>query len=433
MNLSNSELDQLFENVRKEKPVATFDDTQRAFLTASITAVGGVLATKGLLKFFTFKQWIIMISVLSTATVGTLLVTMSNTPVEANDTYVTPAETSKNEITVTEMPEKVAEMTPLKLMSATLDKLKPEMEIITSEGSSSITVKAYMAADGTYHFEYSITAETTEAELQELQEKAAAAGFELKYIPTFGDNGLKRLTLHIIQKEKNGQQQEIHISDIDLEEDTEYRIAWNVDDEGTATTIACGENYRSEEIDKLMAQLDLEELTGELAILQGDLLSDMSSIKEMEQSELIEVQKALNDAQELLTNPEIRASLLEIEEIDQKALQNAMESILEAQEDLAEFQNELITDCKELQKECAERVRKCHEGHDKILDELVSDGLIKSKNKRVKMVAKNGKLSVNGKEVPKNLRKKYEDMIKDIFEFDVNDKGSEWEWSHDED
>lgn len=433
MNLSNSELDQLFENVRKEKPVATFDDTQRAFLTATITAVGGVLATKGLLKFFTFKQWIIMISVLSTATVGTLLVTMSNTPVKANETYIAPAEKSKKEITVTETPKKIVEMTPLKLAAATLEMLESELEMTPAEDKAQIKVMAYLLADGSYHFEYSITSETTEAELKELQEKAAAAGFELKYNPTFGQNGLQRLTLHIVQKEKNGQQQEIHISDIDIEKDSEYRVAWNVDDEGTATTIACGENYRSEDVDELMAQLQLDELTGELVILQADLLSDISSLKEMEQSELIEVQKALIEAQDLLTNPDVRASLLEIEEIDQKALQQAMESILEAQEDLTEFQKELISDCKELQKECEERMKKCQEGHDKILDELVSDGLIKSKSNRVKMVAKNGKLSVNGKEIPKNLRKKYEDMIDEIFEFDVNDQGSEWEWSHHED
>ncbi len=56
MNINDQELEQLFNQARLEEPIASFEDTQKAFLTATVVAAGGVLATKNLLKLLTLKN-----------------------------------------------------------------------------------------------------------------------------------------------------------------------------------------------------------------------------------------------------------------------------------------------------------------------------------------------------------------------------------------
>ena len=169
MNLSNNELDQLFETVRKEKPVASYEETQRAFIAATIATAGGVLATKGLLKLFTFKQWIMMTSVLSAATVGTLLVTTSAAPENSNKTALSEMEgDSKKAIEISKSDEVIADNSAENSVTIKLSPELPEMEIVTQAGRPPIMVRAYLKDDGTYHFEYFITQETTEADLKKI-------------------------------------------------------------------------------------------------------------------------------------------------------------------------------------------------------------------------------------------------------------------------
>lgn len=441
MNLSNNELDQLFENVRQEKPVASFNETQRAFLAATIASAGGVLATKGLLKIFTFKQWIIMISVLSAATVGTLLVGMSNAPVKVDKKHIASAEMPKKEISITEVekeknePESVVkEMTPLETITASFEAiLVPENGVVFGEKKEPIQVRAYLLDDGSYKFVYTITPETTEEDLKKMQQEAKDSGFELKYSPSFTNDKLVSLSLEITQEKENGTTQNIHVTDIDLTEDKEYRIAWDVDDEGQATTIAIDDSFRSNEIDDLLAQLDLEELTGELGDLERLMETEFALIEEMGEVELAEVERALDEAQILLESADVRESLLELEEIDQEALAEAMEDLEEAREELAGYQKELFHNCNKMHEECEERRRKCKEGYEKIITELLNDDLIKDKDDRIKMQAKKGKLTVNGKEVPKKLRQKYKDLVMEHFEVDIDQKGLHWMFTHDED
>ncbi|MDB3907786.1 hypothetical protein N9355_09980 [Crocinitomicaceae bacterium] len=455
MNLSNSELDQLFESVRKEKPVATYSETERAFIAGTIASVGGVLATKRLLKLLTFKQWIIMISVLSAATVGTLMVTMSAAPVKGNnETAEANLSVPAKEINKEEATKKTSEATEsnilklekLRSITAKLEEAKSASliqarKITTQYGKPPVTVRAYLMDDGTYHFEYVITAETTEQQPKELQEKAKEAGFELKYQPTFSDSKLQKLSLQIVQKKENGQSQDIRISEIDLEENSEYKVAWNVDDKGTATTIACGENFKSEDIDELLEGLDFEELTAEmnvlreeLIVLDGDLEQELSIIKDGELFEIAEIHEGLIRAEEMLEDPEFVGSLAAAYEgLDADILEDVRESLEEAREALEENEALFKKECEEMRVACEEQAKKCKEGQKEILSELRKDGLIKENQKRVKMQVKNKKMTVNGKEVPKNLRDKYKDLVEEYFDIDTDQNRLNWTWTTVED
>lgn len=461
MNLSNSELDQLFESVRNEKPVASYKETERAFVAATIASAGGVLATKGLLKLFTFKQWIMMISVLSAATVGTLLVTMSASPVSTNDNKaVVMPDVPAKEIKLDETKDEPAKETTLqkleKLQSITA-KLEESRtatfvqtrKIVTQYGKPPVTVRAYLKDDGSYHFEYVITSETTAEDLKKLQEEAKEAGFQLKYEPTFADNKLQKLSLHIVQEKENGQQQDIRISEINLEEDSEYKVAWNVDNEGNATTIACGESFKSEEMEKLLSELQMAELTAEMERLQLDLAGEMTQLQEelqkeladLRESELFEIERleqGLLRAEELLSDPDFVQSLAEAhEELDddvleeiREGLEEAREGVEEAREAMEEEHEHMRRECKKARSECEKCGANCRKGSKAIRTELVKDGLIDEDETKVKMKGGKGKLKVNGKDIPRDLRKKYKGLVAEYFNIDTDNKGLQWEWEH---
>lgn len=281
-----------------------------------------------------------------------------------------------------------------------------------------------------------------------MQAEAKAAGFELKYEPTFNDDKLTRLNLNIVQIKENGQRQNIQISDIDLEDSPNYKVAWNVNDEGNATDIACGEELKLREadqqaLDELMASLEIDELMEEMeAINMDELTAEMEKLQENLANELDELNIAtdvqLADLQELIRAEELLAmvdfeELLEdLDDLDEEELE---EIRVEVETALAEAQREVeesINECKEARRECKTQAKKCKDGSKKILDELENDGLIKERSKRVKMTASNGKLKVNGKELPKELRNKYEALVMEYFEVDVNNKGMQWQWTHDE-
>ncbi|XOV67373.1 MAG: hypothetical protein ACFHU9_17290 [Fluviicola sp.] len=464
MNLSNNELDQLFESVRKEKPVASFEETQRAFVAATIASAGGVLATKSLLKLFTFKQWIIMISVLSAATVGTLLITMPSTPdrhIEKvlngeNPAKEIPSDSpSENKLNAKEVSLQTSEELISSNVLSEKSRVKTILQtrkIVTQLGKPPALVKAYVTDDGNYHFEYIITPETSEAQLKELQQKAKEAGFELKYEPTFKEGKLVRLTLHIVQQQKNGQQQDIRISAIDLEKNHEYKVAWNVDEEGDATTIACGESFKSQEIQELMEAMEMEEM---LADFEGmhDEFAAMAREIEKEYAELgikdslnsAEWEEELRAAQRLLEESKQVGSLAAtLENLDEEILEDLRNELERAREQLHEQNKELEKSCAEMRasfdkhnaamhKSCEEHKRKCKEASKAMRSELVKDDLIDPSEKKVKMKGGKGKLKVNGKDIPKNLHKKYRELVKKHFEIDTDKRGVQWTWEHTED
>ncbi|MCR9173139.1 MAG: hypothetical protein NXI10_11630 [bacterium] len=443
MNLSNSELDQLFENVRKEKPVATFEETQRTFIAATIASAGGVLATKSLLKLFTFKQWIIMISVLSAATVGTLLVTLTASTEKASSSLSENEVNSNNKKEIIQSDAVIAENAAERTAIIKLDEAHPEMQIVTQKGKPPIMVRAYLLDDGTYHFEYFITQETSEEDLKKLQAEAKAAGFELKYEPTFESDKLMRLNLQIVQIKENGQRQNIQISDIDLKESSNYKVAWNVDDNGTATSIACGEEFRlkeadQREIEELMESLRMEELVAEMEQLEMDeLTAELKQLQEELGEELAHIDLAremqIAGLEELAEVEELVAQL-RVEEIMESFDEEAMVEMREGMEEaFAEMEREQEKMRKEFENMCEQHKGHadcCQKGHEKMLNELESDGLINDKAKRTKMTASRGKIEVNGKEIPKDLRRKYEQLIEELFEVDMKQKDLKWQWVH---
>lgn len=486
MNLSNNELDQLFENVRKEKPVASFEETQRAFVAASIATVGGVLATKALLKLFTFKQWIIMISVLSTATVGTLLVTMSSAPVEESgkktESYLhvpakeinveeTPEEvveeTVEKEVVSTEMPEVLQKLEKIKALTSKLKETRVKSIVetrttATTYHKNSGILKAYDKGDGTYAFEYIITSETTEQELRELKENAKKAGFELTYEPSFSDSKLIRLSLHIVQNKGNGQRHNVHISDIDLGEDAGYKIAWNVDEEGEATNISCGEDFRSTELEEFMGgwnmhgfsdeddslailfrnspdfsawNEELKALREELILLKDDLDSDLAILGDGSMFDISDLEGAIVITDELLANPELIESVISAQSVlDEDIMEEVRQELEDARELLKDEQERMKRECAKMQEECNIFAKKCAEGHEKLLAELKKDGLIEDEEDSVRIKATKKKIKVNGKDLTKEQQKKYEGLIKEYFDVNLNQSGDvTWRFSHNED
>ncbi len=49
------------------------------------------------------------------------------------------------------------------------------------------------------------------------------------------------------------------------------------------------------------------------------------------------------------------------------------------------------------------------------------------------MQVKNKKMTVNGKEVPKNLRDKYKDLVEEYFDIDTDQNRLNWTWTTVED
>ncbi len=441
MNLSNNELDQLFENVRKEKPVASFEETQRAFIAATIASAGGVLATKSLLKLFTFKQWIMMISVLSAATVGTLLVTMSATPDKTPENSLAEVKnTAKEIIEITNSEDVIASNAEENKAIIKLGPSMPEMEIVTEVGRPPIMVRAYLKDNGTYHFEYFITQETSEEDLKKLQAEAKAAGFELKYEPTYSDEKLTRLNLQIVQVKENGQRQNVQISDIDLKENSNFKVAWNVNDDGNATTIACGEDLRlkeidQQEIDELMAEIgeiNMDELNAEMEILQENLARELAEIDIARDLQIAEIEQLIQ-AEELLAQVQLDEILSEIDGIDEEVMEEVRERMEDARAELEKQREHLKEECETARKSCEAQKRNCDEGSKAIREELVKDGLIDADEKKIKMKGSKGKLKVNGKDIPRDLSKKYKDLVKKYFDIDANNKDTQWFWEHEDD
>ena len=417
MNLSNSELDQLFEGLRKEEPVVSYEETQKAFLTASVIAAGGVLATKGILKLLTFKKWIIMISILSTTAIGALLVTMNTAPV-TSENEAEAVKTNAKEISLTPEEEIEAPTEKLETFVARLESLVPEITtVVIEENKAPIRVMAYLKDNGDYYFTYVITSKTSKEDLTALQESAKKAGFELICTPEFKNDSLQHLSMHIVQKEKNGKKTDILISDIDLEDESEYKVAWNVDEEGTVTTIACGDDFKSDEVMDLLDELDIAELTNDIIRLYDEKNFEIVALEEG-RIDLGHYQEELEQALAILESEEVKASLLAIESIDKEGLEEMIAELEDAREELTELKGV---------------AKKCRDGHEKIIEALYEDGLIKDKKKRLKVKAANGKIEVNGKELPNNLKKKYAKLIKEHFDVDVTDSGTEWQWSYDED
>lgn len=364
MNLSNSELDQLFKEFRKEEPVASFNETQKAFLTATVIAAGGVLATTSILKFFTFKQWIIMISILSTTTIGALIITMNTTPV-TSEKKTEAVKTNSKEIILSPQEEEKVTKEKVKTFAVDIESLVPET-MVSATNESPIQ----LIDDGNYHFMWILNQETSIEDLEKLRESAKDAGFDLAYTPVFQDDLLQQLSLHIKQKDDDGQETNIIISDIDLEEKSEYKVAWNIDEEGIATTISCGDDFESIKANELSVEQDLIELTDDLAELNG------------------------------------------------------------TREELEEMHVHSNSKCEVKLEKCEEGNKgECQEGNRRMRDALYKDGLIQDKQKHVEMNASRGKIEVNGKEIPKKLKKKYAKLIQDNFDVDVSKSSTKWDWS----
>lgn len=433
MNLSDSQLDQLFEGVRKEKPVVSYEETRRAFLKATVLAAGGTLATKSILKLFNIKQWIMMISVLSVLTAGTLLVTLNSSPVESGREMSNKLAPKEEIETTNEQTEKEKsthkQIAELQKLNSKLTTLNPEpLEIFIEPGKPPVEVRAYLRSDGSYHFVYVITSETTPEDLKELQEKAKAAGIELICEPDFSDNKLRHLSMSIIQKTENGHSSNIQISDINLEETPEYSVAWNVDEEGTATTIACGEPTGSKEVEALLADINIEEMTSEMERLLDSYETEIAVISEANRIEIESYAQELAMAEELLQREDIQKILKELDAIGEEEMQEIMEELEEAMEELEEYEVKVLNDCEKLRRECENHQHVCDEGYKEILEEMQKDGLIKDNAKRMKMQVNDDRIKVNGKELPDDLRKKYEDLVRKHLEVDLSEHEGRWTW-----
>ncbi|NOQ72089.1 MAG: hypothetical protein GQ574_08815 [Crocinitomix sp.] len=315
MSVSDENLAQLFSQARNQQPVANLDETKKAFITATVVAAGGVLATKGLLQLLTTKKWIIMLSTITIITTGTLIVGLSANPKETAENI--PSVDNQNSIITVDEPqesfEAVADASsylepaiPSQLTeidhNAVFEPLASEPDFLNendfiaaedsldAEPDAEPLSHAPRLAESTskikpYAQRYDITENTTKTDFEKMKREAEKDGIEFTYKAKYTDDKLTklRLELKIDQEEEDGYAQHV-MSNIDIKGSFEYTIAWDNGANGQASNFYCGDTDEFNEEDN-DAQGELEESINEfedmLAELQlEDLIENFDSLSE---------------------------------------------------------------------------------------------------------------------------------------------------------
>ena len=107
MSLTNTELDQFFREARQEKPVASYEETTRAFLAGTIAISGGILATKSLLGLFKLKTTMTVSGLIVATTTAIVVSTAGSGDQEPIEPQATAVQESQNEPEEERRPEAI--------------------------------------------------------------------------------------------------------------------------------------------------------------------------------------------------------------------------------------------------------------------------------------------------------------------------------------
>lgn len=366
MNINDERLDQLFCRAREENPVAQFDETRKAFMLATVTAAGGVLATKGILKLLTVKKWIIMFSTVSVISMGALIVGLN-----LNSTNQFPDADNATEPRATVITERInPKETDLDLAPRKTDTFPDqnqcdlEMETLALLPSialpevekDSFPQKREEEAKLTqsitpYTMRFDVTEKTTKEEFESIKKKAEAAGIMFHYKAHYKNDKITRLTIKV-KDEKDGKSTQHITSNMNVSGDFSYTLAWNKLDEGKAADLFWGETktfedelrstHNNENVDwaefkkeceQIMKDICLDtniydaEIERSLAILKSELEHVIDNIDRTEIEESMRLLAASRDDLMQVIRQEMQTACREME----KAMKEAEKSMKEAE------------------------------------------------------------------------------------------------------
>lgn len=404
MSLSDENLAHLFSQARNQKPVATLSETKKAFITATVVAAGGVLATKGLLQLLTAKKWIIMLSTVSIITAGTLIVSLSSDPAKSEENALT-NEVQSSIITVnepkeiahsnldaspyleTEIPTELAAVDPTNFFELIDD--EPEFlevnDFIVAEDSNGIEFKTINPTNKEpriaeskgeikpYARRFEITENTTKKDFEKMKRDAENDGIDFFYRAKYKEDKLSKLRLELkIESEEEGQTQYVMTS-LTIQGEFSYTLAWDKSNEGQATHITCGhtEEFEEENEDDVQGAIEesvreLENLIAELELngvfVSLDSFADHISKTtefhwaEMEDKmDILEVE--LEETMKELEQEDLQAMMKMLTESSVelvKTLQEELEKIeikLEKEQEMEKEQKEIENELEEMEKE----------------------------------------------------------------------------------
>lgn len=303
-NMTDENLEHLFSQARSQDPVAAFDETKRAFLTATVVAAGGTLATKGLLKLLTAKKWIIMMSTVSIITTSAIIATVAfqpgiESPTPNNPTMVTtPGEKQQEELVMEEstvyhegeeeeiMPIVIDEDATVQLDEEELvaeyatDRNKPASNVNITSGSGSSPYQLVQAGEKIkpYSQRFLITESTTEAELETMKADAAEAGIDMTYKVRYKKDKITKLDLTMkVEDEKDGSSHNQMItSNMSFSGNFSYVFEWVADDAGNIIEMRCGDE---DEMGQLYEELDdLNFIANDFMLAELDSLCEALAI-----------------------------------------------------------------------------------------------------------------------------------------------------------
>jgi hypothetical protein len=389
MSVSDENLAQLFSQARNQQPVASLGETKKAFMTATVVAAGGVLATKGLLQLLTTKKWIIMLSTVTIITTGTLIASLASNPTETAEN--TPLIDNQNSIMTVDEPqeniEAVADATPyiepiiptelsevdrnniFELIEDESDFLE-ENDFIVEEDSQGIEFKTLpqssepRLAESTgeikpYSQRFDITQNTTKSDFEQMKKDAEKDGVDFHYKAKYDkDDKLTKLTLELrIEPEEDADHQYV-MTNLSVNGDFKYTVAWD-NPKGGQSRIYVGDTDQFDaegddtqgaiedainEIEIIIAELDLDELFDGL----DSLAEQMDNTAEFQwdgmEDEMVLLERKIKEAIEEFGKEDIQLLMLELKE-------SSVEMVKVLQEELEQIQIELEKEKEEIEKE----------------------------------------------------------------------------------
>ena len=398
MNMNDEKLDYLFNQARSQEPVASLEETKKAFVMATVTAAGGVLATKGLLKLLTAKKWIIMLSTVTIITTGSIIVGLSSNPKEPEMEKPVPSETI-----VTTVDDREPLLTDLSNDSGSVELVEPYAELEGAEiarpekedlfelignepdffeendfkfeadtnGIAFVSQRPPKKLDQlartqeeirSYDQRFQITEKTTVEDLENIKKSAEASGIDFDYKAKYNKDKLTKLRLEIKTEDKSGDghDSQFIMTNLNIQGEFDYTIAWDQNEDGSVEHVYCGHTDEfdddiegaledaMDELESILDDIDLTALMIEMDSLGDIIARDFEIEWEELEEELAEHQEEIQEAFEEFDREDMEAVILEITE-------SSAELIRLLNVELEEIQKSLEKEMEELEKQQQEQ------------------------------------------------------------------------------
>ncbi|MCC7454891.1 MAG: hypothetical protein IT222_12035 [Crocinitomix sp.] len=318
MSIGDERLDQLFDCAREQRPIANYEETKQAFISATLVAAGGVLATNGLLKLLTLKKWIIMISTLSIITTGALILgfhlnaqnqlqddekTTTSTTLETEKpifpkqiTDIFPIDKSSSLIQVANNQANIEEKAVEDLYKVEEIK-KEEFPVNTLATQNFFPQKNLLTLSPTeaitpYSERFDITQKTTIEELEEIKKRAAESGVQLDYKARYKNNKITEINFSIRVKQGTDTYTQYMNANMTTTDNFSYTIAWKHSEDGQVIDLFWGdtEEFEAQEHTQVTNDdVDWTELRKEIIDVQSTLFADTSELRVKLEAELAQL------------------------------------------------------------------------------------------------------------------------------------------------